>query len=270
MTILNLQNELVVLECSGEDSANYLQGQLTNDIKSLAIAKYFQIAAHLNNKGRCLANFIILRPSEQIYYLITSKDLAEKIVARLKMFILRSKVSLQICQKFIYLSKKPINHDSYLFQGSYFLTVSDDNCDNNAEINANLWHNFLVEQQLPLIYMSTQEQIIPQQINLDLMDAINFKKGCYTGQEIVARTHYLGKVKRRLIKFVSQMEPVIGETLVSPIMDNQEIGLIVDFYYENNQYIGLASLQLDCLENVYLSSDQQQLNRLNCISLTLV
>ena len=72
MTILNLNNELIMLEISGADATTYLQGQLSNDIRELA-TKPFQFSAHLNNKGRILATFIITSPSENLYYLITSQ-----------------------------------------------------------------------------------------------------------------------------------------------------------------------------------------------------
>ena len=69
---------------------------------------------------------------------------------------------------------------------------------NQGGLDSNSWHESDIESKIPNIFTETQDKFIPQSLNLDLIDAINFKKGCYTGQEIVARTHYLGKPKRRM------------------------------------------------------------------------
>lgn len=260
MTILNLNSELVVLEATGTDSATYLQGQLTNDIRELS-EKKFQLSAHLNNKGRIIATFIITSPEPDKYYLITSKSSLDKILPRLKMFILRSKVVLTEFIGNIYLSNDPLEDSVNLeITAGKFLSIS-------AAVAVSItdsskWHKFLVDNSLPMIYVQSQEKIIPQQINWEILGGVNFKKGCYTGQEIVARTHYLGKVKRRLAKFSTVGVPQIGQTVVSPNLDNQEIGFVVDFYEENSQYIGLASIQLDCIDSLYLDSENQY--KLNC------
>ena len=263
MALINLAKELVIIEVSGADSTTYLQGQLTNDIKELQ-SKSFQFSAHLNNKGRIIASFIITSPLENTYWLITSKSMAEKIIPRLKMFILRSKVTLNISTKNIFAADSIIeNTYSIALNSNYFLVISDQEL--STQEDDNLWHKILVDSAIPMIYSDTSEKIIPQQVNYDLIGGINFKKGCYTGQEIVARTHYLGKTKRRMQQFTSKNLPIIGQTVVSPKLDNQEIGFIVDFYQENQLYYGLASLQINCSDNAYL--DIENIQPLQCKSL---
>jgi folate-binding protein YgfZ len=264
MTILNLNNELIMLEISGADATTYLQGQLSNDIRELA-TKPFQFSAHLNNKGRILATFIITSPSENLYYLITSQTLAEKIIPRLKMFILRSKVNLVLSTKALSFSTTPQESiHSLQLAAEHFLIISAEPV-NDSKIDSNAWHKILVELPFPMIYLDTQEKIIPQQVNFDLIGGINFKKGCYTGQEIVARTHYLGKIKRRMAKFTSQVAPQIGQSVVSPNLDNREVGVIIDFYHSDNLYRGLISLQNDCIDNVFL--DESNHHQLHCLPL---
>lgn len=260
---LNLNSELAILECSGSDAATYLQGQLSNDIRELN-NKPWQFSAHLNNKGRTLATFIISQYQEHSYYLITSKSVIDKILPRLKMYILRSKVTLTISTKSIYLSDKQIDssHNLQLSTDKY-LNISENLQESTTDSNA--WHKFLVENALPMIYLESIEKIIPQQINYDLIGGINFKKGCYTGQEIVARTHYLGKVKRRMAKFTTSIQPQIGQSVVSPLMDNQDIGTIIDYYQDEQSYHGLVSLQNNCLDSAYLDIDNQQ--KLTCTTL---
>lgn len=260
---LDLNTELCILECNGSDAATYLQGQLTNDIRELSNNPW-QFSAHLNNKGRTLATFIISQHQEHNYYLITSKSVIDKILPRLKMYILRSKVTLTISAKLIYLSDSQID-DSHNLQLSTdkYLIISE--APQESIINSNAWHKFLVDNALPMIYLESIEKIIPQQINYDLISGINFKKGCYTGQEIVARTHYLGKVKRRMAKFTTNTQPQIGQSVVSPLMDNQEVGVIIDSYQDGQNYYGLVSLQNNCLDAAYLDTDNQQ--KLTCTKL---
>ncbi|MBX9597505.1 MAG: hypothetical protein K2X04_02890 [Burkholderiales bacterium] len=260
---LNLNSELAILECSGSDAATYLQGQLSNDIRELN-NKPWQFSAHLSNKGRTLATFIITQHQENSYYLITNKDVADKILPRLKMYILRSKVTLAISAKSIYLNDTQIDggHNLQLSADKY-LTISEN--PQESTIDSNAWHKFLVENTLPMIYLESIEKIIPQQINYDLIGGINFKKGCYTGQEIVARTHYLGKVKRRMAKFTTNTQPQVGQSVVSPLMDNQEVGVIIDCYQDGQNHYGLVSLQNNCLDSAYLDTDNQQ--KLTCTTL---
>lgn len=260
MTAINLNTELIIIQVSGADAKTYLQGQLTNDIHDLD-DKSFQLSAHLNNKGRIIATFFITKAAENEYYLITHKTLTDKIVPRLKMFILRSKVECKLVNYDIFLSSEPqANTISFELVPGQFL-IMDKLPDNNSD-NITIWHKLLVDNALPMIYLDLSEKIIPQQVNYDLIGGVNFKKGCYTGQEIVARTHYLGKVKRRMVKFETSAKPDIGQTVVSPRLDNQEVGFIVDFYQENNFFYGLVSLQLDCINEAYL--DNAPTSRLIC------
>lgn len=266
MTTLSLNNELAILQITGDDVQTYLQGQISNDIRLLTTKNQFQFAAHLNPKGRILATFIIALVNEKTYYLITNREIAEKIMPRLKMFILRSKVTLQKIEQDIYLTDY-VDPDSISIElaPDRFLTITARKLDSIE--NSNLWHQFLVDNTIPMIYLPSMEKIIPQQINYDLLGGISFNKGCYTGQEIVARTHYLGKIKRRLVKFITARQPQIGQGIVSPIMENQEVGFIIDCYFdkETHQYHGLASLQNNCLEKAFLDIENQ--SQLKCQTL---
>ncbi len=250
--VFNLKQHLAVLEIYGDDASTFLQGQLTNDIKNMD-SSHSQISAHLNNKGRIFSNFIILSPESNHYYLILPKDMLDTILPRLKMFVLRSKVTINVSDKYPILQTNIENNTPYYKLSNRFITLNNDDNYSITDIEDYAWHKLLVDNNMPFIYQATTQQIIPQQINLDLMGAINFKKGCYTGQEIVARTHYLGKVKRRLVKFTSAAIPEIGQTITSPLIDNQEIGFIIDFYKEDSYYIGLASIQLSYIDKTQIN-----------------
>jgi folate-binding protein YgfZ len=101
------------------------------------------------------------------------------------------------------------------------------------------WNNLNILDGIPDIYPTTQEAFIPQSLNMDLIEGINFKKGCYTGQEIVARTHYLGKVKRRMYRaFIkSQVDLTPGDQILNK--NDEDIGQLVRSAKENNDKTNL-------------------------------
>jgi len=96
-------------------------------------------------------------------------------------------------------------------------------------LDSNSWHESDIESKIPNIFTETQDKLIPQSLNLDLIDAISFKKGCYTGQEIVARTHYLGKPKRRMYlgSVHAERAPMLGEEIT---LKEERVGQIINIY----------------------------------------
>lgn len=262
--MINLNAQLAVIKVTGADSAKYLQGQLTNDINKLNIVtnaelsssteKDYQISAHLNHKGRMLANFIIIKTEENTFYLITNKEIVASILPRIKMFVMRSKVEISNLETNILLSEERLNNSINIrLNDKYFLVIDSTLISNNNDLNE--WQQVLLELGLTLIHTKTQEKLIPQQANLDALDGISFTKGCYTGQEIVARTHYLGKIKRKLFRFetITNNNLEIGQIVVSPKMDNQEVGIIIETLGNK----GLVSMQTDCIDDVFLDANNQ-------------
>jgi folate-binding protein YgfZ len=104
---------------------------------------------------------------------------------------------------------------------------------NQGGLDSNSWHESDIESKIPNIFTETQDKFIPQSLNLDLIDAISFKKGCYTGQEIVARTHYLGKPKRRM--YLGSINvgkpPKLGDAVTT---DGNKVGQIINFCKKEN------------------------------------
>ena len=156
--------EISTINITGSDAAAFLQGQLTNDVQRLE-AEDEILAAWCNPKGRVICCGP-LRRIDGGYAFRVAADLAEDIVRRLTMFRFRSKVDFDI--------------------------VDDGDMLDPA---------MQVASGLPYIGREQSEQFTPHMLNLDLLDAISFDKGCYTGQEVVARTHYKGATKRRTLRF---------------------------------------------------------------------
>ena len=250
--LINLNQELAIIEVSGADASTFLQGQLTNDITKIPRPGY-QLSAHLNNKGRMLASFIIMQPQENVYYLITTKEIIDTIIPRLKMFVLRAKVTI---------TERSEDTDlDNLLQAA--IKGEDDKTNNLPQLissnDVQTWKTFLITHGIPFIYKNTQELFIPQHLNYDLLDGVSFKKGCYTGQEIVARTHYLGKVKQRMYQFTSPHPIQIGQEVISPKFGNQSIGNIVDTVLDTHGLsIGLVSLRTDCTDSAFIDQDNTQ------------
>ncbi|MEY4149303.1 MAG: Folate-binding protein YgfZ [Pseudomonadota bacterium] len=233
---LNLENKFILLSTSsmikveGDDRVPFLQGQLTQDIKLISHDKAL-FAGFCNPKGRVLAFMLCFEEHDSIHIQIDS-SIAEPILRRLKMYVLRSKVSLNLldnqftCVGFVG-SKPLLNQDIKLPENYLDIVRSHDvmimRVGKNTERyqlmgdTIESWDNLNIFDGIPNIYPTTQEAFIPQSINMDLIDGINFKKGCYTGQEIVARTHYLGKVKRRMFRAFIESEDDLtpGEQIIN-------------------------------------------------------
>ena len=260
-------NELSVLSVSGDDSLKFLQGQLTNDI-SMVTSTQSVYAGFCNPKGRLLAFFHVVKYLDS-YLLFFPKSIAENITKKLSMYILRSNVKLDLDpDELMYFGLYANNQDGQLdlfnnlpknemesineksliiiklhSDGLRVIIVGNkNNCMDLIENNSdelekkdfNAWSSHNIQSGIPNIFHETQATFIPQSINLDIIDAINFKKGCYTGQEIVARTHYLGKPKRRMYKasFKSESQPLYGDALV----DGEDlVGQVVDIARTDNE-----------------------------------
>lgn len=226
-------SHLGLLEISGADAVTFLQGQVTNDVKLLA-GTNAHYSAYCNPKGRMLALFLAFAHYDHLH-LQFNRELLEPIMKRLKMYVMRSKVEIKDVSDSIIkfglngpqaasmlasvFSKIPtvdyelvslengatlklpsVNGDARfeIFTDAVNAPVIWDALKNNCQIiEKPHWDWLEIQAGIPDVELKTQGQFVPQMLNLDILNGINFKKGCYTGQEIVARTHYLGSVKRR-------------------------------------------------------------------------
>lgn len=250
---------LGVIHVTGDDAQTFLQSQFSNDI-TLADTSKSQISAYCNPKGRILAQFLVI-PTDIGYYLLCPKAIMEKTLARLRMFVLRSQVILadmtdslvclglagkQLSVPGLAVPERDyeLNHTDQYFvtrlpsEPSRYLVVLDtasakslwqSSQDICQPVSENVWHWLDIQAGLPNITLETIEEFVPQMVNLELIGGVNFKKGCYPGQEIVARMHYLGKPKRRMFRLYSETEdlPMPGEDLYLHGGDGQSAGKVV-------------------------------------------
>ncbi len=249
-----------LLKLSGEDASTFLQGQVTNDVMLLDANKS-HLTGYCNPKGRLLALFYAFKHEGDIH-LEFDADCLESIMKRLKMFVMRSKVEVSDASQTARLGVAGENAAEYLLKTfdqipnsvnevvstngltvirlplstpAFEIITSDAEAARIKVVLADTfsaqerisWEWLETQSGLPEITTQTKEAFVPQMVNLDVLDGINFKKGCYTGQEIVARTHYLGKVKRRtvLAHIATDATPSAGDTILNA--EDQDVGQIV-------------------------------------------
>lgn len=201
-------NRYGVLAVTGADAREFLHAQLTNDIANLPPDRAV-LAGWCTAKGRLLASMLVI-PSPPGFLLQLARDLAAPVAKRLSMFVLRSKVKIADesdawAQYGIW--DKPLNVAGVAWEGDTVTVRVDEgrfliigkglalSCAQSEES----WTLQEIRAGRPLISAATQDQFVPQMVNFEALGAIDFQKGCYPGQEIVARAQYRGQVKRRLV-----------------------------------------------------------------------
>ena len=241
-----------LLEVSGDDARAFLHAQLTNDVENLApgTARY---AGWCSAKGRLLATFLVV-PSAGGFLLQLSRDLVPVVAKRLSMFVLRSKVKISdaTAEWLQYgLWKILPGGDLSVMQTEDGIEVGIDEkrtllitkTPQSADTAAEDWALDEIRVGRPLILQSTQDQFVPQMVNLELAGGVDFKKGCYPGQEIVARAQYRGAVKRRMVRLRgAALQP--GQELYSDDAPGQASGSVVNVAGDES----LAVLQVSALE----------------------
>jgi tRNA-modifying protein YgfZ len=286
-------SHLGLLEVRGTDALTFLQGQVTNDVKLLTMSNNAHFSGYCNPKGRLLALFLAFYHKDH-FHLQFSRELLEPIMKRLKMYVMRSKVEIKDVSESIV--KFGVNgSDAASILASHFTDIpSQDfelsnlenavilklpNIGNDARfevftdtehatdvfntlkercqlVEKPYWDWLEIQAGIPEVVAATQEQFVPQMLNLDILNGINFKKGCYTGQEIVARTHYLGSVKRRtylaeltfpehtLEELATKETPKAGDKVVDAAQN--EVGQIVRVAAnKTNGFDALIEMRID-------------------------
>jgi folate-binding protein YgfZ len=251
-----------LLRVSGPDAQAFLHGQLSSDVRGLSPDRA-QHSSYNTAKGRMLATFLLWRMGED-YALQLAAELAEPIRRRLALFILRAKVQIEdmsdarvrlgiagpdagrlLAARFgslpeVDLGVAQVEEATLLRLGPqrFELVNLPDQAPALWErlstaarpVGFPCWEWLDIRAGIPRVTAATQDQLVPQMANLDALGGVSFRKGCYPGQEIVARTHYLGKLKRRLClaHLDGEAAPAPGDALYSPDVEGQASGLVVN------------------------------------------
>ncbi len=237
-----------LIRVRGEDARDFLQGQLTNDIRTVT-PEQAQLSAWCTPKGRMLALFLVFMHEGELYLQLPRERL-EAVLKRLRMFVLRARVTLEDASEdlalasvggacleghFVSLPEKDFGTAAsdgltlIRFPGeltrvqvagasdaviAFWQQIAD-----KASTASEYWWTLQnIRAGLPDVLDATAEAFIPQMVNLDVLEGISFTKGCYTGQEVVARMKYLGQLKRRMYLARTENDHPLspGDSLWSP------------------------------------------------------
>jgi len=256
-------SDQALIRARGADTQNFLNGQLSNDMRRLD-ATHSQLAAWCSPKGRMLVIFRLFRRGDDTLLQLPA-SLLETTLKRLKMFVLRAKVTLDNADaELVSFGISGPDAEKLLRDAAGFAPGEIDGCETRDEItliklagphprfeiiaptdNAmKLWTSLKpktipvappvwdwldIMAGIPGVHPETSETFVPQMANLEIVGGVNFKKGCYPGQEIVARMQYLGKLKQRMYRarFEGDALPRPGDSIFAPDFPGQSAGTVV-------------------------------------------
>lgn len=267
-----------LVQVAGADAEAFLHAQLTSDVAGLAQART-QYSGYCTAKGRLIATLLLWKLEDSML-LQLPRGIAEDVRARLSRYVLRSKATLRVASSEYALfglfgaeaaealerlmpTVPPELHAVAAHQGMaatrlggarYALLVPREHVGSAREAlstiahegNDAAWTRLDIEQGIAVITAATQEEFVPQMVNLDLIGGVSYSKGCYPGQEIVARTHYLGRSKQRMHRVQSEgPDPLApGDRLYSAAFGTEQAsGTIVTAIAVGSRYEALAVIQ---------------------------
>ncbi len=253
-----------LIKVEGDDAETFLHAQFTNDLQQGVSEDTSQLSAYCSPKGRILTLFRIFK-ANNAFYLSMPRELIEATHKRLSMFVLMSKVTLtdesdnisqlgvsgpNIEQKLMALVGQPPEtvdqvvtnenisvicipgpHQRFQIIGpaKEIKSLSNKLGTFVSEVSANAWQLLDIHAAIPVIKQANVEAFVPQMVNLQAVNGLNFKKGCYPGQEVVARMQYLGKLKRRMYLAHSDDEAIAqpGDSIFVNADEPRKTGTVV-------------------------------------------
>ena len=264
-----------LLKISGNDAEEFLQNQFTNDIKKLD-SKNVQFNAYCQHQGKVIAFFWVVRMGED-FLLSFPDDLLAKVKSRLQMFVIMSDVIIEdISDSYSQIGLiNEMQSNSFCINDKLSILIEARNNQHDSIMKDNhAWTRVCIDSLLPDVYSITSEKFVPQMLNLDINEkGVSFSKGCYPGQEVVARLHYLGSAKRRLFAFKSNKEMLVGDSLYCSTSKTAKLrgdrykgsGIVVFTVKFNSLFYCLATIDVDLIdEEITLNNEHgPKLDRIN-------
>ena len=244
-------SHLGVIQVIGEDAVKFLQGQLTQDVALMSLQEA-RLAAFCNAKGRMQAGFVLFKRSQDEILMVCSRDILAQTLKRLSMFVLRAKVKL---------SDATANFSLFGLTGSAIKNIAKDDhkywskhdfdsinlvflypgagkarclwcaptgtpAPQGPALDASVWAWLEVQSGIAMITLPIFEAFVPQMLNYESVGGVSFKKGCYPGQEVVARSQFRGTLKRRAYLLHGTEEPFVGQEVFHALDAEQPCGLV--------------------------------------------
>ena len=240
-----------VIRATGDDAVSFLQGQLTQDVAQLSLNEA-RLAAFCNAKGRMQASFIVFKRSEHEILLVCSRDILPATLKRLSMFVLRAKARLSDASDDFMLAgivgvaiekiaeyarpdwaKADLDASTMVFLPSaagharaLWCAPAGSGLPDVPALTPGVWEWLEVQSGIAMITQPIFEAFVPQMLNYESVGGVNFKKGCYPGQEIVARSQFRGTLKRRAYLAQTAGPVRVGQDVFSALDAGQPCGLV--------------------------------------------
>jgi tRNA-modifying protein YgfZ len=269
---------LGIIRALGSDAASFLHNQLTNDVLLMKEGQS-RLAAFCNAKGRMQASFVVYKRSAEEVLLICRRDLIAQTVKRLSMFVLRAKAKLSDASDDFQLLGLAGDAVAHSLSGAPSIAVEpwqrhaagvadvltlypalgqsralwiapkDVPAPAGLALSADLWQVGEVMSGIASVELATFEAFVPQMLNYESVDGVNFKKGCYPGQEVVARSQFRGTLKRRAFIVQSDAPMTAGQEVFSSLDATQPCGLVAQAASDGVHHVAVVELQLSATEN---------------------
>ena len=261
-----------VLRALGPDAASFLQGQLTNDVASLSLSQV-RLAGFCSAKGRLQASFLVWRAGPDELLLACSASVLAATLKRLTMFVLRAKCKLSDASAELVLtgivgpgvgalmpaaeawSKLDAPQGALLrlpdvdgeprciVAGPAHATFAS-----ATPLALDAWRALEVRSGIALIEAATVDQFVPQMLNFELVGGVDFQKGCYPGQEVVARSHYRGTIKRRMFLYTCYAQAQAGQEVFHSDDPAQPAGMVVNAAPAGTGSVALVEVKLAAVD----------------------
>ena len=244
-----------VIQAQGEEAANFLHNQLSNDVLLLPVGQS-RLAVFCSAKGRIQASFVVVKTAPDTVLLLLSLDLLAQTLKRLSMFVLRAKVKMtdvssqwQLCGLLGDCAIAGVGHAApwqTVTQGdehtvalypavlgeskiprALWLAPSGHARPSGDEVQSGVWQWVEVLSGVTLVTQPLFEAFVPQMLNYESVGGVNFKKGCYPGQEVVARSQFRGTLKRRMALVHSTVALTVGQDVFTPTDPEQACATVV-------------------------------------------
>ncbi len=270
-----------VIRASGADAATFLHGQLTQDILHLPAATA-RLAGYCSAKGRLLATFVVWRRGPEDILLACSADVLPAVLKRLSMFVMRAKCRLSDASAELPLwglaggaaAPAPAAAWGCVVAGEVdFIRLPAAQIDGievpralaagplaatAPALDPQAWRGLEVLSGTARVCAATSEQFVPQMVNLELVGGVNFQKGCYPGQEVVARSQYRGTLKRRAYVLQSDAPLQPGQEVFHSADPSQPAGMVVNAGSIGPAHAALVELKIAALQGGSLHAGSAQ------------
>lgn len=253
-----LLEDFGTLRFSGADAGKFLQGQLSNDVSTLAPGALLRAGLH-NPQGRVLALLWLIGADTGDILALMPRELLPTVAALLRRYVLRAQVTISDDSASYRvlalaapdaagaLSGRRVSYDSRDQSRELILQSAHEpppSAPSAPAMPREQWRALDIAAGMPQVYSATSGQFVAQMLNLDCIDAISFTKGCYTGQEVIARAHYRGRIKRRMQRFLSHSALRLAAGEVGRLEDGRSFRVVEAMQHADGrcEFLAVASL----------------------------